>query len=151
MKTRMGRCFSALVLLLFARSATPGLVWAQVYASISGNVVDASGAAVRGAAVTVKSLEMGATRVITTGDTGAFRAMDLAVGSYEVRATKSGFKTEVRSRVSVVVGQEAVVNLRLEVGELTQEVTVVEETPIVNATTSSVAGIVGEREVKDLP
>jgi hypothetical protein len=64
---------------------------------------------------------------------------------------RPGFKTEVRSRVSLVVGQEAVVNLRLEVGELTQEVTVVEETPIVNLTTSSVAGIVGEREVKDLP
>src|SRR5205823_10593569 len=48
-------------------------------------------------------------------------------------------------------GQEAVVNLRLEVGEIAQEVTVSDEIPVVNATTSSVSGMVGEREVKDLP
>ena len=49
------------------------------------------------------------------------------------------------------MGQEAVVNLRLEVGELAQQVTVSEQAPVVNTTTASVAGMVGEREVKDLP
>jgi hypothetical protein len=50
-----------------------------------------------------------------------------------------------------VVGQEAVVNLQLEVGELVQQVTVSAEVPLVNATTAPVSGLVGERQVKDLP
>ncbi len=124
---------------------------AQVSASISGKVEDASSAAVRGATVTVKSLETGATRVVTTDEAGNFRALSLAVGPHEVRASKPGFKTEIRNRVNLVVGQDAVVNLRLEVGEIAQEVTVAEDIPVVNTSTSSVSGMVGEREVKDLP
>ncbi len=86
-----------------------------------------------------------------TDDTGNFRAMSLPVGPYQVRAEKTGFKTQVRTGVNLAVGQEAVVNLRLEVGELAQQVTVSEEAPVVNTTTASVSGLVGEREVKDLP
>jgi hypothetical protein len=123
----------------------------QVTAAITGKILDASGNAVRGAAVTIKSLESGATRALATDDTGDFQAMSLPVGPYQVRAEKPGFKTQVRNGVNLMVGQEAVVNLRLEVGELTQEVTVTEETPVVNTTTASVSGLVGEREVKDLP
>ena len=50
-----------------------------------------------------------------------------------------------------MVGQEAVVNLRLEVGQLQQDVTITEEAPIVNTTTASISGLVGEKQVKDLP
>src|SRR5207247_4652190 len=57
----------------------------------------------------------------------------------------------MRNGINLAVGQEAVVNLKLEIGELTQEVTVSVETPLVDTTTASVAGLVGEREVKDLP
>jgi len=124
---------------------------AQVAAAISGKVEDASSAAVRKATVTVKSLETGATRVVTTDDAGNYRALSLGIGPHEVRASKTGFKTEIRNRINLEVGQHAVVNLRLEVGEIAQEVTVSDEIPVVNATTSSVAGIVGEREIKDLP
>ncbi|MDR3703471.1 MAG: carboxypeptidase-like regulatory domain-containing protein, partial [Candidatus Sulfopaludibacter sp.] len=125
--------------------------FSQVTAAITGKILDASGNAVRGAAVTIKSLESGATRSVITGDTGDFQAMSLPVGPYQVRAEKPGFKTQIRNGVNLVVGQEAVVDLRLEIGELTQEVTVTEETPVVNTTTASVSGLVGEREVKDLP
>ena len=127
------------------------IAWAQVSASISGKVEDASNAAVRGATVTVKNLETGAARVAITDDAGNYRVLSLSVGPHEVRAAKLGFKTEVRSRVNLVVGQSAVVNVRLEVGEIAQEINVSEETPVVNTTTSSVSGMVGEREVKDLP
>ena len=69
--------------------AVAGTVSAQVSASISGKVEDASNAAIRGATVTVKSLETGATRVVTTDDGGNFRALSLAVGPHEVRASKT--------------------------------------------------------------
>ena len=125
--------------------------YGQVTASISGRVVDASGAGIAGAAVTVENLETGAMRSAATGGEGDFRAMSLPIGPYRVRAEKPGFKTAVRNGVNLVVGQEAVVSLRLDIGELAQEVTVAGGTPVVNTTTSSVAGLVGEREVKDLP
>jgi len=125
--------------------------FSQVTAAISGRIEDASGAPVRGASVTLKNLETGATRNLTTGDSGDYSAVSLPVGPYQLRAEKSGFRTQVRNGIDLVVGQEAVVRLRLEVGDLTQEVTVSEAIPVVNTTTSSVAGLVGERQIKDLP
>lgn len=136
-----------LVLLVFVA----GRASAQVTAAISGQVKDASGAAVRGATVTVKSLETGAERVVTSDEEGNFRALSLPLGPQEVKVEKDGFKAGVRTGISLVVGQEAVVSLRLEIGDLAETVTVLEEAPVVNATTASVSGMVGERSVKELP
>src|SRR6266849_6393356 len=96
------------------------LACAQVSATISGRVEDASGAAVGGAIVSVKNLETGAIRTVTTDETGIYRVLSLPVGSQEVRAEKPGFRAAVRTGINLVVGQEAVVNLKLEVGELAQ-------------------------------
>jgi carboxypeptidase family protein len=124
---------------------------AQVSAAISGTLQDASGGAVSGATVTVKSLETGATRTVLTDNAGAFRVLGLPLGPQELTAEKKGFKATVRKGITLAVGEEATVNLRLELGELVQQVVISEETPVVNTTTAPVAGVVGEREVKDLP
>src|SRR5208282_4724595 len=97
------------------------------------------------------SLETGASRAVTTGEGGSFEVLSLAVGEYELKAEKAGFKATLRTGIHLVAGQEAVVNLRLEVGEVVQQVTVTGELPLVNTTTAPVSGLVGEREVKDLP
>ena len=143
------RC--ALVGVVLAAVFGAGAIWGQVTASISGKVADPSGAAVPGATVTVTSLETGATRTTTTDATGTYRVLSLAVGPYSVKAEAAGFKAAVQSGINLVVAQEAVVNLRLEVGVVQEQVTVTAEAPVVNTTTSSVSGLVGEREVKDLP
>jgi Carboxypeptidase regulatory-like domain len=124
---------------------------AQVHGSISGRIEDPSGSPVDGASVTVKSLETGATRLVTTNAEGEFSASPLPLGAQEVKVEKAGFKAAVRSGVSLQVGQNAVVNLRLEVGNIEQQVTVSEDAPLVNTTTSPVSGLVNEREVKELP
>ena len=96
-----------------------GIGWparAQVTASVSGRVEDASGAAVAGAAVIVTSLETGAGRMVTTDAAGTYRVLLLPVGRYEVKAEASGFKATLETGISLVVGEEAVVNLRLQVG-----------------------------------
>jgi hypothetical protein len=124
---------------------------AQVSAAIVGNVEDATGAAVKDAKITVTSLETGATRTVNTDDSGNFRALSLPLGPQEVKAEKNGFKSVVRTGISLEVGQQAVVNLRLEVGEFVQEISVSEDAPVVNTTTASVSGMVGERQIKDLP
>jgi len=140
-----------LLLALLALAATVAPALAQTTATISGTVEDITGAAVAGTTVSVKSLETGATRVTSTDDTGKFRILFLSVGRHELKAEKSGFRTAVHSGIDLDVGQETVVNFRLEVGDIRQEVRIVAELPVVNATTADISGVVGEREVKDLP
>ena len=140
-----------LFVIVTAVFTVPRPVRAQVSASIVGNVTDATGAAVKGASITVSSEETGATRNVTTDDAGNFRVLSLPLGPQEVKAEKPGFKSIVRKGINLEVGQEAVVNLRLELGEFVQQLSVTEETPIVNTTTASVSGMVGERDIKDLP
>ena len=135
---------------LFSLLAT-AIAWAQVSASIAGRVTDASGAAVGGARVTIKSRETGAARTVATNDSGVYRIVSLPVGAQEIRAEKAGFKAALRTGINLEVGQSAVVNLQLEIGTNAQQVTVRGETPVVNTTPDSVSGVVGEREVKELP
>lgn len=146
-----GRCCLGVLLLVCALLASSPLAQAQVTGAISGKVEDASGAVVNGASVTVKSVETGAARVVATDAAGNFRVSSLPLGLQEVRAEKTGFKAAVRTGVDLEVGQEAVVNLRLEIGEFAQAVVVSAEAPVVNTTTSAVSGLVEERQVKDLP
>jgi len=120
-------------------------------AAISGRVADATGAPVGAVTVKVKSLETSATRTVLTDDTGKFRVLSLPLGPQEVRAEKPNFKTAVRTGINLEVGQEAVVNLELEVGDLVQQVIVEQEAPVVNTTTAAVSGMVGERQIKELP
>ena len=141
--------FSFLILLSLAATTAP--LWSQVAASISGKVDDATGAAISGATVIVKSLETGATRTTTTDDAGNFSVFSLPVGPQEIRVNKTGFKEAVRTGVDLQVAQQAVIHFQLEVGEFAQQVVVSAETPVVNTTTASTRGVVSESEVKDLP
>lgn len=124
---------------------------AQVEASITGTVTDASGAAVPGAIVTVINIENGFARRVKTDDEGRYDAPSLPLGRYDVTAGKAGFKSEVKSGLTLVVGEKALVNLTLRVGEVTQVVTVKDEGPVVNVTSQETSGLVGERQVKELP
>ena len=143
--------YTRITLTLIALAVSGVSASAQVSASISGKIEDASGSPVGGAAVTITSLETGSLRVLSSNADGGFRAFPLPLGHQEVKVEKTGFKTVVRTGINLAVGQDAVINLRLEVGELSQQVTVMAEAPIVNTTTSVVSGIVGERQVKELP
>jgi hypothetical protein len=138
------------VLLMIAIACLP-ILHGQVAGSITGKVEDASGAPISAASVTIKSLETGATRATVTDDNGNFAVPQLPPGPQEVRVEKKGFKSAVRTGINLEVGQEAVANLRMEVGDLVQQVAVTADAPLVNTTTNSVAGVVGEREIKDLP
>lgn len=144
------RFIFVLFLPLFCLMCVP-TSFAQVSAAISGVVTDASGSVVQAASVTAKDLETSAVRHTTTDTAGRFRLLELAVGSYEVTVTKDGFRTIVRSGINLVVGQEARINFSLQVGEVTQRVTVTEELPAVDPTTTDISGLVGEKEVKNLP
>ncbi len=139
-----------LILWLMAVAFFPSVGRGQVSASITGVVEDQSGALVDGARVTVENLETGAVRAVMTDETGNFRVLSLPPGPHRVKAEKEGFKPEVLP-VDLKVGQQAVLNITLNVGSRDVALFVQDATPIVNTTTSPVSGMVDERDVKDLP
>src|SRR5215469_430190 len=124
---------------------------AQVSASLSGVITDPSGAAIVGAAVTAKSLDTGLSRTASTDQIGRYRFFLLPVGLYEVRITKDGFAEGIRSGIRLAVGQDASVDLSLRVGNVSQQVKVTEDASVVSVTTQDISGLVGERQIKDLP
>src|SRR5579862_7083258 len=124
---------------------------AQVSASVTGSVTDLSGAPVASAIVTARNLETGAARTITTDDGGRYLVLSLPVGKYEVRASKAGLQDVVRTGIDLVVGQEARVDLKLQVGTVKTQVTVTGDAPMIGTTTGDISGIVEEQQVKELP
>jgi len=145
----LGRFVAAIVALIalgtclgFAQTST---------ATILGTVKDASGALIPGVSITVKHTESGLTRTVVSGERGGYNVPLLPVGPYELTTTMPGFKQQVRSGINLVVGQEAVVDLTLEVGAAAEQVTVSEEAPLVNTTTSSTSGVITEQQIKELP
>jgi len=143
--------FFSLVLSVLALAAVAGPSLAQESAALTGRVTDVSGAVVAGAMVTVKSLETGAVKTVTTDDSGDYTVLGLPLGAHEVTAGKAGFQQTEPARVTLVVGQEAVVNLTLSVSGESTQVQVTDRTPLVNTTTAQVSGVVGEKQIKDLP
>src|SRR5437773_5680481 len=119
--------------------------------TISGVVHDSSGAVIPGVTVTAKHIESGLTRSAVSRETGRYIFQLLPVGAYEITTELPGFKQEIRRGINLVVGQEAVVNLTLEVGTVAETVTVTGEAPIVNTTLASTVGLVNESQIKDLP
>src|SRR5688572_30088698 len=109
-----------LVRILFGSLLLVGLVSSLAIAqlptgTILGTVRDASGAVIPGVEVTIRNTETGAIRTGLSEEAGLFRFVALPVGAYEVRAELAGFQTQVRSGLNLTVGQEAVVNVVMQV------------------------------------
>src|SRR5437899_10544492 len=144
-----GRLGIAIVVLIALGTS---LVFAQgSTATILGVVRDTTGALVPGVSITVKHIDTGLTRTAISGESGGYNVQLLPVGAYELTTTMPGFKQDVRRGINLVVGQEAVIDLTLEVGANAEQVTVTEEAPLVNTTLSSTSGLITEQQVKDLP
>jgi hypothetical protein len=126
-------------------------LWGQTDAAISGTITDATGAALPAAEIVIKNVETGAIRKLNTDDAGRYAAPSLAVGRYEIRAEKIGFAPQTKTGINLVVGQQATVDLSLDLGVVSQTVTVEESTSQVNLSTAQTSGLVGEKQVKELP
>ena len=126
-------------------------VVAQVTATLSGTVSDQSGALVSGATATARNVDTGFSRSTVTNQAGFYQLFALPVGQYEVRVKKDGFAEAVRTGIRLVVGQDASADLNLHVGAVSEELKVTADAALVNVTTQDISGLVGERQVKDLP
>jgi hypothetical protein len=142
---------TALTLFVLILSSCLPSARAQVSASITGVVTDSSGAPVPAATVTAKNTETGAERSSVSDAAGRYQIVSLPVGHYEVKVAKSGFQEAIRSGIRLVIGQEASVDLQLQVSAVKAEVRVTGDAPIVSTTTRDISGLVGEQQIKDLP
>jgi len=111
-------------------------------ATISGTVTDTTGAVLPGVEITIANVDTAQVRGAVSGDEGRYSAPLLAVGNYEVRAELSGFRTAVRRGLQLAVGQEAVVDFTLDIGQITEEVVVTGEAPLVNTTSSTLSEVI---------
>lgn len=148
------RFFSLFVLCLMC-VGFPGsqrLTFAQVTTgTIQGTVKDEQGAIIPGVEITIRNLDTGVARTLVSDDQGRYLASDLGLGNFEVRAELAGFQAAVRRGITLTIGQVAAVDLALQVGEVTEEVVVMGEAPLVETTQSSIAQVVDDKKIRDLP
>lgn len=140
------------VLFLSTLLLAPLTVKSQVVGgTISGNVLDPTGAVVPGAIVVIRNQETGSERRLVTDAVGAYAAPSIPVGSYAVNVTCEGFASQSRTNIPLTVGQATRVQITLHPGVMAEQVTVTDAPNVVNTSTQQTSGLVDERQVKDLP
>ena len=144
--------------LFVAVALTAGLVLAPSAASaqavtgtLLGNVTDSSGAAVPGATVTATETQTSISRSTVSNEAGYYIFPSIQNGTYEVAAELQGFKKVVRQNVKVDVNTTMRADLKLEVGQLTEAVTVSAETPVLQTDRTDTGRILESKMVSDMP
>ena len=144
---------SMLSLVMITMSLAPlSLAAQEPTGAIEGTVTDPQGAVVPNTEVTAKNVATGLTRTANTGDDGRYRIAQLPPGVYEVRVGGTGFKQTVAGDIRVNVGSNVPLDLKLELGGATEEVTVVGGGEAqIDRTDNTVAGVVGTVQIENLP
>jgi len=127
-------------------------LWAQTgTGDIDGHVFDDSKAAVPGATITAKNASTGLTRTTNSSANGNFHIGSLPAGRYDVTAELSGFSTQVRQGVSIQVESTANIDFDMKVGGMSETVTVTQEAPLVETTTSDVGDVITSAMIENIP
>jgi hypothetical protein len=119
--------------------------------TIEGTIRDSSAAALPGVNVTVSNVDTGDTRVVVTNERGGYRAPLLPLGRYRVTAELQGFKKFEQQGLSLSAGQTALIDVTLEVGNVSETVTVTRESPVAEPGKIDLGRTIGETEIKNLP
>jgi hypothetical protein len=122
-----------------------------VYGSVSGVVVDASGAAVPGATVTITSVDRKTSDTVVTNESGRYVKERMLPGTYEVKAELAGFKTAVFSDIKVDVDTQTKLDVKLELGQVSENVTVTGFSPLLKTDRADVSSTFDSHQITDLP
>jgi hypothetical protein len=140
------------VLLLLVTVLHSGLLRAQVVGgTISGTVVDNSGAVVANAKVTVQNLSTGVITSVTTNSQGFYSMPNLLPGTYEERVLAIGFETAIRSGIILGVGAQLVSNVSMKVGAISERVEVKDLPPDLQLESSSLSAVTDSKTIVELP
>jgi hypothetical protein len=118
---------------------------------IVGTVLSPDGGLVPGATVVVRDNQTGKERTVTASEDGTFEVSQLEFGTYSVTITVSGYKKFTANDVKIDAGREYPLRAQLEVGQVTEEVTVTAGAEQINASNAELSTTVSERQIKDLP
>ena len=138
-------------LALLALCAIPIALAQQSTGTIAGIVTDQQGAVIPGAQVEVLNTQTNALFSTSSNENGLYVAPGLAVGEYEISVESDGFRRSVRSGVTLQVGQNADINVTLEIGQVTEVVEVVGEAPLVDTGGATLGEVIERKRVSDLP
>jgi hypothetical protein len=119
--------------------------------SISGTVRDEKGAVVPKAEVTIQGEGNGTSRTVTADDNGFYLATSVPVGRYTVSTAPGGFKKSVASGIDLHVSENRVVNLDVQVGQVSETVTIISNAAPVETRSGDVSSLIGEKQVTELP
>jgi hypothetical protein len=143
--------FAAVAVAALALLSPAPLSAQAVSGTILGTVRDSSGAALPGATVTLVNSATGLSRTVTTDPSGEYTAPSLATGTYSVTAEMSGFKRTSQSNVHLGVDQKVRTDFKLELGQMTEVVTIQAETPLVQTGSSDLSVTVEGKTIESLP
>lgn len=142
----------ALSIVLLLIGGVAGDAYAQVAGgTVSGRVTDPSGSILPGAAVTITNID---TSVLTSGSTntdGFYSVANLLPGPYKIAVALTGFAEEIANGITVSVGSQVTVNLRMKLGPMSEQVVVTAAATLVETRSSTLSGVVGERAIRELP
>src|SRR5262252_1409279 len=139
-----------LLVVFLAMSAVPIALGQTTTATLSGVVQDARGGAVPGVKVTSTNTQTGARREATTDSEGRYGFTNLEPGPHELRAEHAGFKTAVQT-VVLTVGGAGVLDLTMQVGEVSEAINVRVGEPLIETTKAEISRVVDERSIEALP
>jgi hypothetical protein len=138
------------VALLVSGLAQPAAAQSESAVAI-GTVRDVSGGSVADAAVTIRNVDTGFTRETTTADDGRYWLAGLAPGRYEMAAARAGFRTTVRSGITLTLGAEAVLDVELDVAGVSESLVVTADAPVVSTTSSAIEMRLNREQLDFLP
>jgi len=142
----------AFLLVLFLTSLSLVASAQQQAASLTGLITDSSGAAVSGATVTISDDARAIKLTTMSNERGEYTFPQLSPGdNYEVSVSKTGFKETIQHRVILQVAQSAKIDLVIDVGNVTETVTVNSDPPQLDTQTSSMGQVITGQTVEDLP
>src|SRR5215831_2271525 len=142
---------SVVRVLLAIVAASLAVLSQTVGAGLRGIVNDPSGAGIPNASVEIHNVETGTSRILKADAGGRWREPIVQPGEYEIHLSAPGFQTIVRKGVHLAVGQDAVVDVDLEISRAETEVTVTADAERVNLTSGALSGLVDEKQMRDLP
>lgn len=137
--------------LILGSFLTLGLRAQTFTATLNGHVLDQSGGAVAGAKVVIRNIGTNQEQSVSTGTDGNFVLPLLPPGDYSLTVEASGFKREVRSGITLQVGQQAGVEIKLTLGNVSEVVEVSEDIPLVQSENASLGNVVDQKKVVELP
>src|SRR6202011_129411 len=118
---------------------------------ILGVVTDQSGGNVGNATVTITDVQRGVSQNLTTDSDGVYVALSLSPGTYTVRAEYKGFKIFERKNILVEVGKDVRIDAVLSPGSTNETITITEEVPMVDTTSTTLGGTISNEIINDLP